>query len=38
MTDIAMTISVAEEANVPSAGNNRACSDRRDQEDKCSSG
>ena len=26
-TDIAMTISVAEKANVPSAGNNRACSD-----------
>jgi len=25
-TDIAMTISVAEEANAPSAGNNRACS------------
>ena len=27
MTDIAMTISVAEEANAPSAGNNRVCSD-----------
>jgi len=30
MTDIAMTISVAEEANAPSAGNNRACSNGRD--------
>ena len=30
MTDIVMTNSVAEEANVPLAGNNRACSDGRD--------
>ena len=30
MIDIATTISVAEEANAPSAGDNRACSDRRD--------
>jgi len=37
MTNIAMTISVAEEASAPLAGNNRACSDRRDREDKCSS-
>ena len=28
-TDIAMTISVAEEANAPSAGDNRACSNGR---------
>ena len=27
MTDIAMTISVVEEANAPSAGDNRTCSD-----------
>jgi len=30
MTDIATTISVAEEANAPSVGDNRACSDGRD--------
>jgi len=30
MTDIAMTISMAKEANAPSAGNNRACSNGRD--------
>ena len=30
MTNIAITINVAEEASIPSAGNNRACSDRRD--------
>ena len=35
-TELAMTISVAEEANTPSAGNNRACSDGRSGEDKCS--
>jgi len=33
-----MTLSVAEEANAPSAGNNRACSDGRDREDEQSSG
>ena len=36
--DIAMTISVAEEANTPSAGDNRACSNGRYEKDKCSSG
>jgi len=30
-----MTISVTEEANAPSAGNNRACSDGRCEKDKC---
>jgi len=30
MTDIATTISIAEEANAPSAGDNRAYSDGRD--------
>ena len=30
MTDIAMTISVAEKANAPSAGDNRVCSDGED--------
>jgi len=29
-----MTISMAKETNTPSAGNNRACSDRRSGEDK----
>ena len=38
MTNIAMTINVAEEASIPSAGNNRAYSDGRDQEDECSGG
>ena len=33
-----MTISVAKEANTPSAGNNKACSDRRSGEDKYSNG
>jgi len=33
-----MTLSVAEEANAFSAGDNRACSNGRDREDKCSSG
>ena len=37
MTNIATTISVAEEANAPSAGNNRACSDGRSGENKCGS-
>ena len=32
-TNHATTISVAEEANAPSAGNNRACSDGRSGED-----
>jgi len=35
-TDIAMTISVAEEANTFSAGANKACSDGRSRKDKCS--
>ena len=30
-----MTISVAEEATIASAGNNRACSDGRNREDEC---
>jgi len=34
-TEPAMTIGVAEEATIASAGNNRACSDRRSREDKC---
>ena len=33
-----MTISVAEETNTPSAGNNEVCSDRRSGENKCSNG
>ena len=33
-----MTISVAEEANVPSVGNNKACSNRGSGEDKCGNG
>ena len=33
MTDIAMTLSMAEETNVSSAGNNRACSDRESRKD-----
>ena len=33
----AITLSMAEEANAFSAGNNRACSDERSREDKCSS-
>jgi len=37
-TNIAMTPSVAEEAAALSASNNRACSDGRSGEDKCSSG
>ena len=37
-TKPAMTLGIAEEANLASAGNNRACSDRRDREDKYSSG
>jgi len=34
----AMTIGVAEEATIASAGNNRACSDRGSGENECSSG
>ena len=37
VTDIAMTLSVAEEANASSAGNNRACSNRRGRINECSS-
>ena len=33
-----MTISVAEKTNAFLAGNNRACSNERNREDKCSSG
>ena len=36
-TDIATTISVAEEATASSAGNNRACSDGGNRENECSS-
>ena len=36
-TKLAMTISMAEEANAPSAGDNRAGSDGGSQKDKCSS-
>ena len=35
-TEFAMTLSVAEEANAFSTGNNRACSNGRGREDKCS--
>ena len=38
MTDIAMTLSVAEEAIALLTGNNRACSDGGSREDKCGSG
>ena len=34
-TDIATTISVAEEATASSAGDNRACSNGGNREDKC---
>ena len=37
-TDNATTLSVAEEANAPSAGNNRACSDGESREDKYGNG
>ncbi len=33
-----MTLSVAEEANAFSAGNNRACSNGESREDKCGNG
>jgi len=35
-TKPAMTFSVAEEATIASAGDNRACSDGRSRKDKCS--
>ena len=35
--NIAMTLSVAKEANAFSAGNNRACSDGGSRKDECSS-
>ena len=34
-TDPAMTIGVAEEATIASAGDNQACSDGRNREDEC---
>jgi len=34
-TDIAMTISMAEEITTSSAGDNRACSNGRSGEDEC---
>ena len=37
-TSNAITISVAEETNAPSVGDNRACSDRGSREDKYSDG
>ena len=37
-TDNAMTISVAKEANAFSAGDNKACSDRGNRENKYSNG
>ena len=38
MTDIAMTLSVTEEANTFSAGNNKTCSNRRSRKNECSNG
>ena len=38
VTDIATTISVAEEANASSAGANKACSDGGSRKDECSDG
>ena len=35
-TEPAMTFSVVEEATIASAGDNRACSDRRSRKDECS--
>ena len=35
-TEPAMTLGVAEEATIASAGDNRACSDGRGRKDKCS--
>ena len=37
-TEPAMTFSVAEEATIASAGDNRACSNGRSGENKCGSG
>ena len=34
-TDLATTIGVAEEATIASAGDNRACSDRRGRKNEC---
>ena len=34
-TEPAMTIGVAEETTIASAGDNRACSDGRNQKDEC---
>ena len=36
MTKPATTLSVAEEATIASAGDNRACSNRRGRKDECS--
>ena len=36
MTDIAITPSVAEKITAPSVGNNKACSNERSRENKCS--
>ena len=38
VTDIAMTINVAEEANASSAGANKACSNGGSRKDECSDG
>ena len=38
MTKLAMTIGVAEEAAIASAGDNQACSDGRSGENECGSG
>ena len=35
-TESAMTLGVAEEATITSAGDNRACSNGRGRKDKCS--
>ena len=35
-TESAMTLDVAEEATIASAGDNRACSDGRGRKDECS--
>ena len=38
MTDIAMTLSMAEKANAFSAGGNRACPNGRSKKNKCGNG
>jgi len=38
MTKHTMTFGMAEEAAIASAGNNRACSDRRSGENECGGG